>query len=333
MVLAKSKRWHHQTGQLTNPFKRVQVLGPSPLTSSGWVAKDKQNRSQHLRTVVTPSKTLEAVLELQEVDLKDKGIKHRLVGKQPIDPHPLKDAMSRHFDAKGAAGQPALRVLRAGGETTDPTSDPILDAGVPTPLNSLSVWQFEEDVNDLGEAIDQPMEPVEEGDHERETEGVELEVSGPLRDYLQELEWDFSGGGLEFMEEEEEVDETEPESEGDESGWRAWECLGELAMVCCGDCGLLQPRHPHQVPTENPRDLRGCGVVVSSMQAAVEGTLDLVEATQISCGFCGGNLEYVDDYREKRTGGIWKGTSCSWDQAEEWHAMEVRSHAHEEIVE
>ena len=30
MVMAKSKRWHHQTGQLTNPFKRVQVLGPSP---------------------------------------------------------------------------------------------------------------------------------------------------------------------------------------------------------------------------------------------------------------------------------------------------------------
>ena len=113
------------------------------------------------------------------------------------------------------------------------------------------------------------------------------------------------GGGLEFADEEEEVDEavdeTEPESEGEVSGWRVWECLGELAMVCCGDCGLLQPRHPHQVPTENPRDLRGCGVVMSSMQAVVEGTLDLVEATQISCGFCGGNLEYVDDYRERRT--------------------------------
>ena len=61
---------------------------------------------------------------------------------------------------------------------------------------------------------------------------MELEVSGPLRDYLQELERDFSGGGLEFVDEEEEVDETEPESEGDESGWRAWECLSELAMVC-----------------------------------------------------------------------------------------------------
>ena len=64
--------------------------------------------------------------------------------------------------------------------------------------------------------------------------------------------------------------------EGDESGWRAWECLSELAMVCCGDCGLLQPRHPHQVPAENPRDLRGCGVVMGSVQAVVEGTLDLV---------------------------------------------------------
>ena len=148
MVMAKSKRWHHKTGELTNPFKRVQVLGPSPLMSSGWVAKDKQNRIQHLRTVVTPSKTLEAMLELQEVDLKDKGIRHRLAGKQSIDPHPLKDAVSRHFDAGVAAGQPALRVLRAGGET--PIGDPILEAGVPTPLNSLSVWQPGEDVNDLG---------------------------------------------------------------------------------------------------------------------------------------------------------------------------------------
>lgn len=53
-------------------------------------------------------------------------------------------------------------------------------------MNSLSVWQPEENVNDLGEAFDQPMEPIEGGDREGETEGVELEVSGPLRDYLQE---------------------------------------------------------------------------------------------------------------------------------------------------
>ena len=332
MVMAKAKRWHHKTGELTNPFKRVQVLGPSPLMSSGWVAKDKQNRIQHLRTVVTPSKTFEAVLELHEVDLKDKGIRHRLTGKQSTDPHPLRDAVSRHFDA---GVQPALRVLRAGGENTenntemvtDPGGNPILENPEPTPLNSLWVWQPGEDVNDLGDPADQPMEPMVGGDREGEVDDMELEISGPLRDYLQELERDFS---LEFVDEEEDDDEVaddmEPESEGDESGWRAWECLGELAMVCCGDCGLLQPRHPHQVPTENPRDPRGCGVVMSSMQAVVEGTLDLVEATQISCGFCGGNLEYVDDYRERRTGGLWKGSNCSWDQAEEWHAMEVRSH-------
>ena len=190
----------------------------------------------------------------------------------------------------------------------------------------MSLQQPGEDVNDLEETSDRPMEPVEEGNQEGNTEGVELEVSGPLREYLQELERDFSGGGLEFVDEEEDIEETEPESEDGESGWRAWECLSELAMVCCGDCGLLQPRHPHQAPTEKPRDLRGCGVVVSSTQAAVEGTLDLVEATQISCGFCGGSLGYVDDYRERCTGGIWKGSNCSWDQAEEWHAMEVRSH-------
>ena len=73
-------------------------------------------------------------------------------------------------------------------------------------MNSLSVWQPGEDVNDLGESIDQPMELMGGGDREGDTEGVELEVRG-----------------LEFMDEEEEVDETEPESEGDESGWRAWE--------------------------------------------------------------------------------------------------------------
>ena len=213
MVMAKSKRWHHKTGELTNPFKRVQVLGPSPLMSSGWVAKDKQNRIQHLRTVVTPSKTLEAMLELHEVDLKDKGIRHRLTGKQSMDPHPLKDVVSQHFDAGVEVGQPALRVLRAGGETmtTDPASDPSLGNSTPTPLDSLSVWQPGENVSDLGESVDQPMEPMVGGDREGEAEGVELEVTGPLRDYMQELERDFSGGGLEFVDEEEEVEETERE--------------------------------------------------------------------------------------------------------------------------
>ena len=69
--------------------------------------------------------------------------------------------MSRHFDARV---QPALRVLRAGGETTEPVTDPvgnpILENSEPTPLNSLSVWQPGEDVNDLGDSTDQPMEPM-----------------------------------------------------------------------------------------------------------------------------------------------------------------------------
>ena len=117
----------------------------------------------------------------------------RLTGKQSIDPHPLKDAVSRHFDARV---QPALRVLRAGGETTEPVTDhvgnPILENPEPTPLDSLSVWHPGEDVNDLGDSTDQPMEPMVGGDREGEVAGVELEVSSPLRDYLQELERDFS---------------------------------------------------------------------------------------------------------------------------------------------
>lgn len=45
------------------------------------------------------------------------------------------------------------------------------------------------------------------------------------------------------------------------SGERAWESLEELAMVWCGDCGLLQPRHPHQVFAEHVRDVQGSGIV------------------------------------------------------------------------
>ena len=95
--------------------------------------------------------------------------------------------------------------------TTDPASDPSLGNSTPTPLDSLSVWQPGENVSDLGESVDQPMEPMVGGDREGEAEGVELEVTGPLRDYMQELERDFSGGGLEFVDEEEEVEETERE--------------------------------------------------------------------------------------------------------------------------
>lgn len=58
------------------------------------------------------------------------------------------------------------------------------------------------------------------------------------------------------------------------------------------------------------------------MQAAVEGTLGLVEAVQIPCGFCGGNLEYVEDYRGGCAGGIWKATQ---------HGSEIASAA-EKVV-
>ena len=170
--------------------------------------------------------------------------------------------MSRHFDAEV---QPALSCSTSwGGEHRQqhrhghrPWGNLILENPESTPLNSLAVWQPGEDVNDLGDAVDQSMEPMVGGDYEGEVDDMELEISGPLVDYLQEVERDFNGGGLEFVFEEENDDEvaddTEPESEGDELGWRALECLGKLAIICCGDCGLLQSRHPHQVPTENPK--------------------------------------------------------------------------------
>ena len=43
---------------------------------------------------------------------------------------------------------------------------------------------------------------------------------------------------------EEVVDEMEPESEGEQSGWRAWECLGELAMVCVEIVDSFNPGTP-----------------------------------------------------------------------------------------
>ena len=97
MAMARSNRWRRQTGQLTNPFKKVKVLGPSPLHvgrlgGQGW-----------------PKQDMEAALELQEVDLK-----HRLVGNQP-DPHPLRDAVAQVFDQSCRQAGPALQVPRAGG--------------------------------------------------------------------------------------------------------------------------------------------------------------------------------------------------------------------------
>ena len=38
-AVVRAKRWH-KAGQLANPYKTMQLLGPSPYMSTGWIARD-----------------------------------------------------------------------------------------------------------------------------------------------------------------------------------------------------------------------------------------------------------------------------------------------------
>ena len=79
-VMVKQKLWNKKMGALSNPYKRMMLLGPSPLMSSGWVVKDG-HKVQHARVVVQESPHSEAArLELEET------IPRRLTGKQPPVP-------------------------------------------------------------------------------------------------------------------------------------------------------------------------------------------------------------------------------------------------------
>ena len=76
-VMVKQKLWNKKMGALSNPYKRMTLLGPSPLMSSGWVVKDG-HKVQHARVVVQESSNSEAArLELEET------LPRRLIGKQP----------------------------------------------------------------------------------------------------------------------------------------------------------------------------------------------------------------------------------------------------------
>ena len=79
-VMVKQKLWNKKGGALSNPYKRMTLLGPSPLMSSGWVVKDG-NKVQHAKVVVIESPESEAArLELHEARPR------RLQGKQSGDP-------------------------------------------------------------------------------------------------------------------------------------------------------------------------------------------------------------------------------------------------------
>ena len=53
-VLVKSKRWH-RAGQLSMPYRTMQLLGPCPYMSHGWIARDKKGQLLHVRTALEPS--------------------------------------------------------------------------------------------------------------------------------------------------------------------------------------------------------------------------------------------------------------------------------------
>ena len=116
-VAVRTKRWH-KAGQLVNPFISMQLVGPSPLMTSGWVVRH-QGRVQHVRTALQPSPEADqAALELQEIDADI--IRRRVTGKQSLDPHPLQDVISHMYEEVQPAQQPALSALsnfRTGGGT------------------------------------------------------------------------------------------------------------------------------------------------------------------------------------------------------------------------
>ena len=148
-VLVKSKRWH-RAGQLSMPYRTMQLLGPCPYMSHGWIARDKKGQLLHVRTALEPSPVADqAIMDLQEVP----SIKHRIVGKHPppLPDHPLAGAVGALYDKS----DPALAACRAGGE--DPL--PLLDE-----VGRSLALQFE-DEGDSEEVVGGPTpDSLDQGD-------------------------------------------------------------------------------------------------------------------------------------------------------------------------
>ena len=157
MVTVKTKRWHKAGfGPLIPPFRTMRLMGPSPFMSMGYVL-EQDGQIQHARLVVTTDPSADrAVLELQATDRPGKP-ERRMIGKQPRDPMlPQLPRPLQHEDAALLDGldhdqsqlpqpgeiqmqfnpdeedyepqtpiedeedQPALHLLRAGGEWPRP---------------------------------------------------------------------------------------------------------------------------------------------------------------------------------------------------------------------
>ena len=105
----KTKRWH-RAGQLSNPFRSMQILGPSPFMSNRWLARDRRGLVQHVRSAWVQAEGADhAHHELQLADAEAlQPVRRRLHGKQPpMAEGPLEGVV-------GALYQPALTALQVG---------------------------------------------------------------------------------------------------------------------------------------------------------------------------------------------------------------------------
>ena len=122
-VVVKTKRWH-KSGQLSNPFRPMQLMGPSPLMTNGWVVRT-EDQIQHARAVVvTDPLSHTAHVELQVGDNPGRPT-HRHHGKQPLDgiENPLKNLF------------PIEATSMAELHPEDPHEDLSVPHGVPVPAD------------------------------------------------------------------------------------------------------------------------------------------------------------------------------------------------------
>ncbi|CAK9043067.1 unnamed protein product [Durusdinium trenchii] len=155
-VLVKSKRWH-RAGQLSMPYRAMQLLGPCPYMSHGWIVRDKKGQLLHARTVLEPSPVADqAIMELQEVP----AVKHRIAGKHPppLPDHPLAGRVGALYEES----VPALATCRAGGEDSLDSLDwsSSLDVGKSLSLGLEPKGELEE-VNG-GHKLHDKVEPGDE---------------------------------------------------------------------------------------------------------------------------------------------------------------------------
>ncbi|CAK9056938.1 unnamed protein product [Durusdinium trenchii] len=167
--------------QLSTPYRTMQLLGPFPYMSHGWIVRDKKGQLLHVRTALEPSPVADqAIMELQEVP----AVKHRIAGKHPppLPDHPLAGRVGALYEES----VPALATCRAGGEDSLDSLDwsSSLDVGKSLSVRLEPQGELEE-VNG-GHKLHDKVEPGDELLH-RDLQG---EVEDPLLcDWQQVEKW------------------------------------------------------------------------------------------------------------------------------------------------